>query len=636
MKGSQKQLEDKYAEEKLNLESELERAKKEHEGVLAKLESEKVALEAQLECLKMKNEAKETELADERAAKKDVLAKAQLSEEEMAKIRKEKEEMQEHLSEKYKQLEKDRDEQLEKSRCTQDQLSDECKQLEKDMSEQLKDATDLLDAEKARMEEAFQRRMQAEQQNTAEAQAIADEKSRALEALNGELKSSKAHGHQLQQQADHFKARLEEEQEQSQQALANERREKEALLKEKPEESSKLNDEVAKLRQMLEEKADSDEMKELREQLFNKDLETTTALSQASEAEAALKDCKARLTEAKDREEVLTEERDRLQAEDRRARKEEKARQEEAEKTEKQLRDELNKLNFVEKRSQMFEKKKKEAEQESKDLKKKIEQLNQTITQLELDNNKLCELEEHAAMRDRESEDVLSQNKGLLQTVQLVRQEHEQTAADNETLKRLLEEFEADLENTKHENAELASHNNHKQKVKYHMKIKEDKEALQKEVANLRHKLQQFETGHRGSSLLQALMNFGGGNNDPLGEMSVCGQSVCSTRVQEPRTPNPKGSATGVKTPRTQRTPSQGPLSARRGQTNVEAEPCRNCALQERASQRTIVDFQHFVALMERAVFIGDAGGDSTDPSSMLEQLRKIVAGGSGHANTQP
>merc|ERR1719353_496522 len=557
MKGSQKQLEDKYAEEKLNLESELERTKKEHEGVLAKLESEKVALEAQLECLKMKNEAKEKELADERAAKKDVLAKAQLSEEEMAKIRKEKEEMQEHLSEKYKQLEKDRDEQLEKSRCTQDQLSDKCKQFEKDMgeqreknqrlekerSEQLKDAENFLDAEKARMEEAFQRRMQAEQQNTAEAQAIADEKSRALEALNGELKSSKAHGHQLQQQADHFKARLEEEQEQSQQALANERREKEALLKEKLEESSKLNDEVAKLRQLLEEKADSDEMKELREQLFNKDLETTTALSQASEAEAALKDCKARLTEAKDREEVLTEERDRLQAEDRRARKEEKARQEEAEKTEKQLRDELNKLNFVEKRSQMFEKKKKEAEQESKDLKKK---------------------------------------------------------------------------------------------VKYHMKIKEDKEALQKEVANLRHKLQQFETGHRGSSLLQALMNFGGGNNDPLGEMSVCGQSVCSTRVQEPRTPNPKGSATGVKTPRTQRTPSQGPLSARRGQTNVEAEPCRNCALQERASQRTIVDFQHFVALMERAVFIGDAGGDSTDPSSMLEQLRKIVAGGSGHANTQP
>jgi len=165
---------------------------------------------------------------------------------------------------------------------------------------------------------------------------------------------------------------------------------------------------------------------------------------------------------------------------------------------------------------------------------------------------------------------------------------------------------------------------------------KKQAEALQKEVANLRHKLQQFETGHRGSSLLQALMNFGGGNNDPLGEMSVCGQSVCSTRVQEPRTPNPKGSATGVKTPRTQRTPSQGPLSARRGQTNVEAEPCRNCALQERASQRTIVDFQHFVALMERAVFIGDAGGDSTDPSSMLEQLRKIVAGGSGRAQTQP
>merc|ERR1719506_1930435 len=464
------------------------------------------------------------------------------------------------------------------------------------------------------MEEAFQRRMQAEQQNTAEAQAIADEKSRALEALNGELKSSKAHGHQLQQQADHFKARLKEE----------------------LEESSKLNDEVAKLRQLLEEKADSDEMKELREQLFNKDLETTTALSQASEAEAALKDCKARLTEAKDREEVLTEERDRLQAEDRRARKEEKARQEEAEKTEKQLRDELNKLNFVEKRSQMFEKKKKEAEQESKDLKKKIEQLNQTIAKLELDNNKLCELEEHAAMRDRESEDCLNQSQGLLQTVQLVRQEYEQTETENKSLKKLLEEFEADLENTKHENAELASHNNHKQKVKYHMKIKEDKEALQKEVANLRHKLQQFETGHRGSSLLQALMNFGGGNNDPLGEMSVCGQSVCSTRVQEPRTPNPKGSATGVKTPRTQRTPSQGPLSARRGQTNVEAEPCRNCALQERASQRTIIDFQHFVALMERAVFIGDAGGDSTDPSSMLEQLRKIVAGGSGHANTQP
>jgi hypothetical protein len=239
-----------------------------------------------------------------------------------------------------------------------------------------------------------------------------------------------------------------------------------------------------------------------------------------------------------------------------------------------------------------------------------------------VDEHRLRKLEEEAIDRDQEAEKQLEQNKQLTASMQNVEHDWEVAHTENKSLREILGDFEVDLENTKEENAKLAGHTNHKQKVKYHLKVKEENTQLKQQVSELRQRVSQYESGKRGSSLLEALASFGGGAGGP-GELSVCGQSVCSTRGQEPRTPNPKGP------PRTPRRPnSAGPQSAR-GRGSMEADlACPSCALQQRATERTIVDFQHVVTLIERAVFAGGVGASTSDPSSVLDRLREAVATG--------
>jgi len=226
-------------------------------------------------------------------------------------------------------------------------------------------------------------------------------------------------------------------------------------------------------------------------------------------------------------------------------------------------------------------------------------------------------------MRDQECVSHAEQNKQLLQSVQAFEHAWEQCSAENNNLKEQLALFEAEMEQTNHESAKLMGHANHKQKVQYHVKVKEENVELKKQVCDLRQQLAPYEMGQRGSSLMEALKEMGGGGNG--GEMSVCNQSVCSTRGMEPRTPNPKGEK-GCRTPRQTRPSSAGPKSARKGQDCLEADNCPRCDIQQRATERTIVDFQHFVAMIERAAFAGDVGASSADPNAVLERLR--VAGG--------
>merc|ERR1712070_146681 len=147
-----------------------------------------------------------------------------------------------------------------------------------------------------------------------------------------------------------------QEREQNQRALAKERAEKEALLREKLQADEAHAVEVQNLQKLLEEKGennDSKEAEDLREKLFNSEMQVTTALSQASEAETAAKDSQARLSEALERETSLKEELAKLRAEDKQIRKEEKARDAEKQSELERMHKELDKLNFAEKRSHM-------------------------------------------------------------------------------------------------------------------------------------------------------------------------------------------------------------------------------------------------------------------------------------------
>lgn len=277
----------------------------------------------------------------------------------------------------------------------------------------------------------------------------------------------------------------------------------------------------------------------------------------------------------------------------------------------------------------MYKSHKEKAELENKELKQELEQSRQKIQALEIDRQKLSELEDLAEKRDTEAASFLTQHKELTMTISRLTQDWEHTEAEKNSLQETLAEYEADLEHEKHENAKQMGHANHKQKVQYHIKVKDENMQLKKDIVELRQRLSQFEAGQRGSSLLEALAAFGGSGNGGAGELSVSAPSVTPAR-HEPRTPNPKGSSQSAA--RTPRRPNSAGPAPRRGQA-VEVENCQRCAIQERATERTIMDFQHVISLIERAAFVGDVGDRTGDPHAMIEKLRNVVAGGA-HSHT--
>jgi len=241
----------------------------------------------------------------------------------------------------------------------------------------------------------------------------------------------------------------------------------------------------------------------------------------------------------------------------------------------------------------------------------------------EVDAGKLQSLEEHAAQRDSEAGELGVQNAALLKSLQFIEKDYEACQTENRSLQEILIDNEADLEHTKDENAKLMGHTNHKQKVHYHIKIKDENAQLKQELTKTKQLLSQYTVGQRGSSLLEALAILGSGSSNSVGE--VGGQSVCSTR--EPRTPNPKGASSQASARTPKRPTSNGPpQSGRRGQANVEADRCQNCELQERAKERAFVDFQHVVSLIDRAAFKGDISGANSDPQEILDKLRDMGA----------
>jgi len=628
---------DLEGQQALLLQAEAE-SKAEVEAAVAKLEMELVAKEAlqkELELVQTEKEAAQKSLEEQCARLVQAEAESKSSVEAAgAKLEVEllaKEALQKDLARELKAVEDSQAElarekqQVEEGRARNKQLEHEKREEVQRASEE---ATAFIDAEKTKLQDVMHRKLQeGDRANAVDMEANAQKHTRAVEALAGELKSSKAEACELQQEAEKLTCTLEAEREQSKQALSNERSEKEALLKEKMEEAAKHNEEALAAKKMLEEKGENEDVEEIRDQMHKAELEAAGALAKEAEAEAARQASESKLEEVTGREEILKADLIKLQTEDRRIRKEEKARLAEVQESEKNLQAQVTKLGFAEKKAQMFESNKNKAESSNRELKQEIAQLKEQVAAAHVDAHKLHEFEQTSKLRDEEVASCQEQSKGLLLTLRTMEQDWEMVSAENNSLKASLCEFEAALDGAANDNAKLASHSNHKQKLQYVAKIKEENSGLKQDLMKAHQRLAQFEAGQRGSSLLEALAAFGGGSGGVTAEQSVCGQSVCSTRGCEPRTPNPKGAASqAARTPH--RPDSRGPQSARRGSA-TEVENCQNCAFHERASERTIVDFQHFLTLIERAAFAGDVGeAGSADSSTMLEKLRGVVATG--------
>merc|ERR1712139_373414 len=204
------------------------------------------------------------------------------------------------------------------------------------------------------------------------------------------------------------------------------------------------------------------------------------------------------------------------------------------------------------------------------------------VTSTELPSLKATHPE--SAVLANDQEDLRRRNRELLATVEQLTQEGETMGAENRSLRQTLQTFEEDMERVADQNAKLVGHVNHKQKIKYTMKLKEENMRLHDDNKRIRTEYRALEASKRGS-LFEAL------------------PSLC------------KLSKTGLSQKR----------SSAPGTTNGKVQVAGQ--LQDHALEAVIQDFVHVRALIERAISEDDSpGGHNGDMSSLLERLRRVVA----------
>jgi DNA repair exonuclease SbcCD ATPase subunit len=263
-------------------------------------------------------------------------------------------------------------------------------------------------------------------------------------------------------------------------------------------------------------------------------------------------------------------------------------------------------------------------------LKLDVEHWRQKAQCLDRDEERLRRQDEDLTKLEKENEELRQQNQQLLLTFQQFKQEWEITNAENITLQETLGIYEIDLDRATDEKAQLMGHVNPKQKIHHMVKLKEENKELREQLKKAKQRISTLSASRKGEGLLDALASFSQG----LGadQLSVTA-SVTGIPSQVPR-----GDA---KTPQRSSTPPKrtAPLSARGNRSGSlredAAEEERRRAIQERAVERVQIDFQHFIALIERAVLAGDSlsEGRCPNPSALLGRLRNVV---SGAAKGQP
>jgi len=240
---------------------------------------------------------------------------------------------------------------------------------------------------------------------------------------------------------------------------------------------------------------------------------------------------------------------------------------------------------------------------------------------------------------EREAEDLHQQNAQLLISFQQFKMELEMTNGENQTLQETLNMYEMNLEKATDQNAQLSGHANPKQKIRHMVNLKEENKELREQLKKASQRITQLGVSRKGEGLLEALASFSHAHGLGHDQLSVA-PSTCGRSVAE--TPGPATSKGGVdKTPKRPGTPTRkAPLSAR-GARNPRSEAEeqmrredeeRRLQMQERAVERVQTDFQHFIALIERACGLEDS---SPNPAALLERLRTVVNAPRGQGELQ-
>jgi len=293
-----------------------------------------------------------------------------------------------------------------------------------------------------------------------------------------------------------------------------------------------------------------------------------------------------------------------------------------AESEKEQMKADLEKLRFAEINANMTKNAKERAEAQLREAKQDVEHWRSKAQSFDRDEERMKRQVEDVSRLEREVKELHEQNLQLLTTFQQFKSDWEVTRAENQSLQETLAMSEMSLDRASEEKAQIMGHVNPKQKIRHMVNLKEENKELREQLKKAKQRIIQLGVSRKGEGLLEALACFSHGRGLGADQLSVA--SVC------PDTPGPCTSVRGeARTPRRPTTPGRkASPNKSRGIQEEEyqawlAEEERRRQMQDRAVERVQTDFQHFIALIERAVLSDSA--ESPNPAALLERLRVVV-----------
>mmetsp|Transcript_18101 Transcript_18101/g.32830 ORF Transcript_18101/g.32830 Transcript_18101/m.32830 type:complete len:484 (-) Transcript_18101:87-1538(-) len=304
------------------------------------------------------------------------------------------------------------------------------------------------------------------------------------------------------------------------------------------------------------------------------------------------------------------------------------------------MKSELDKKQWAHKQAQHYKKSFEGAEEKLKEMKKEADAWRSKYEAKDVDEERLKRQEELVQELEGERKAEHHQNRELALEVQHLQQEVAAMESMNRDLKEKEEILEQELQSYTETAAECAGHTNHKQKIRYTIKLKDDNARLRDEVVRMRQQMVQLEASRRGESLFEAVSVGTGFDPNTSVTDRVLDQRTPRRSVQAPRTPHRNGPASA------RGNNASGARSASQYEEKFAAvDATQRLQLQGRALERLSNDYHLLASMAERVVNVCETGeqthccgGDSEDAvgngnngsassGALVERLRRLLGG---------
>lgn len=227
---------------------------------------------------------------------------------------------------------------------------------------------------------------------------------------------------------------------------------------------------------------------------------------------------------------------------------------------------------------------------------------------------------EDIAAMERSCEEERGQNRELLASIEVLRRDSCALQAENQVLKDAEAALKGDLEGVLDDRAKMAGHANHRQKIQYTHKLKEDNLMLRSELQKAQNRVRELNVLKIGAPRSSPAALKGKMSPSPARVVGDAGQ----VRAASPRLlqvpPMPVLGRGGAR-PSTSR---QAPAAAAAAEAHEDAgltaaEAARRGRMQERALERVTADYRHLLELLEHASL--SEKGEAA--AAVLEKLRR-------------